>query len=112
QLAWLLATHPDAALRVPQEALRLCEDLRAGVSVPDASLLDALAAAHAASGEPMLAAELAEQAAALAQRAGDGAAASAIATRRDAYRQGRAWIAPRPVVPHAALREQGSAPLR
>ena len=112
QLAWLLATHPDAALRDPQEALRLCEDLRAGVSVPDASLLDALAAALAASGEPMLAAELAEQAAALAQRAGDGAAASAIATRRDAYRQGRAWIAPRPVVPHAALREQGSAPLR
>jgi tetratricopeptide (TPR) repeat protein len=112
QLAWLLATHPDPDLRAPQEALRLAQALHGGDAAPDASLLDLLAAAEAASGEPSRAAELAEQAAALATRAGDADAARAIAARRDAYRQGRAWVAPRPALPHAPLAEQGDAPLR
>jgi tetratricopeptide (TPR) repeat protein len=112
QLAWLLATHPDASLRDPQEALRLSEALRAQSRASDANLLDLLAAAHAANGELESAAELADQAVALAQRAGDGTAAAAIAARRDTYRQGRARTAPHPVAPHAGLAAPGNAPLR
>ncbi|HEX5065479.1 MAG TPA: hypothetical protein VFY49_05145, partial [Myxococcota bacterium] len=91
---------------------RLAEALRAQSRAPDANLLDLLAAAQAANGELEAAAEIADQAVTLAQRAGDGASAAAIAARRDTYRQGRAWTAPHPVAPHAALVEQGDSPLR
>jgi tetratricopeptide (TPR) repeat protein len=112
QLAWLLATHPDPALRDPAEALRLTAELVATSRAPDPALLDALAAAHAARGELARAAELADEAAALAMRAGDTALAGAIADRRDRYRQGRAYVATRPLAPHAPLADAGAAPLR
>ncbi len=47
-LAWLLATHPDPALRDPRAAVRIAEAIAA--AQPDAQVLDTLAAAYAAAG--------------------------------------------------------------
>jgi tetratricopeptide (TPR) repeat protein len=50
-IAWILATHPDAALRDPKKALEyaLVEAKRTGMT--NAEALDTLAAAHAANGQ-------------------------------------------------------------
>jgi tetratricopeptide (TPR) repeat protein len=51
QLAWLLATAPDAALRDGARASRLASEAVARAAAPDASALDALAAARAELGD-------------------------------------------------------------
>ena len=50
QLAWLLATAPDDAVRDPAEAVRLAEAALAGTLAPDVRQLDVLAAALASAG--------------------------------------------------------------
>jgi len=51
ELAWILATHPSARLRNPVEAVRLAERAAELTRRRDPVVLDALAAAYAASGE-------------------------------------------------------------
>ncbi len=61
ELAWLLATSPEAGLRNGPEALRWAERI-AGPQPTDARALDILAAAHAENGDFLRAVELARQA--------------------------------------------------
>lgn len=51
QLAWLLATSDDDAVRDPAEALRVIESLLEALDRESPVLLDTLAAAHAANGD-------------------------------------------------------------
>ena len=90
-LAWLLATHPDPALRDPAEAVRLAERALAASSAPDPALLDTLAAAYAAAGRFDEASARAEQASRLAERDAPELA-RAIALRAAGYRAGRAFV--------------------
>lgn len=89
-LAWLLATHPDAAHRDGARALALAAALvreRPG----DADTLDLLAAAQAESGRFAEAERSATAAAAAAQRAGRAELAAQIEARRALYAAGRAY---------------------
>ena len=65
QLSWLLATHPDAAARNPDEAIALASRAAELSGRKDASVLDSLAAAYASAGrfqEAVASAEAAEKA--------------------------------------------------
>jgi spermidine synthase len=84
-LAWLLATSPEASLRDPAEALRLAEGLRDETREPGANLLDTLAAAYAAAGRFDEAIRSAEQAATLAEAEGDLALAQTFRRRISDY---------------------------
>jgi tetratricopeptide (TPR) repeat protein len=74
-LAWLLATHPDAALRNGQEAVRAAERACAMTKRKSPRLLDTLAAAYAETGRFPDAISTAQEALALAQSSGDANAA-------------------------------------
>ena len=92
-LAWLLATSPDASLRDPVEALRLAEGLRNEEQEPSANLLDTLAAAYAAAGRFEEAIRSAEQAVALAEAEGDLAMAQTFRKRLSNYRSLEPYVA-------------------
>lgn len=88
-LAWVLATHPDAALRDGDEALALARvAVRATLGL-DAGVLDTLAAALAETGDFAGALEAALRAQERAEADGDAELAGAIAARRAEYEQGR-----------------------
>jgi tetratricopeptide (TPR) repeat protein len=90
-LAWLLATHPDARRRDPAAALAYAE--RAQHLAPDdPAVLDTAAAAYAAAGRFGDARRVAQRARDLARRGGDAALAEAIAARLAHYEGGRAWL--------------------
>ena len=91
-LAWLLATHPDAASRRPDEALALAS--ASAERRPDDVALDTLASALAAAGRFDEAARTAERAEALARREGRARRAEAIARRAQHYRAGRLPASP------------------
>jgi len=91
ELAWLLASARDAAIRDPDQALRVAERAVSLTSRRDVRALDALGAAQAASGQFELAAETA--AAALALGVPESLAA-AIRQRQELYRQGRPYVMP------------------
>jgi tetratricopeptide (TPR) repeat protein len=94
-LAWILATSSDPALRDPEQAVRLLEAVRQEEeTLPE--LLDTLAAAYAAAGRFEDAVRTADQALALAQR--KPRLAAAIRERRALYRSGRPYLEP----PHDA----------
>ena len=86
-LAWMLATAPDPALRDPERAVGLAEETLA-VAPQDAGALDTLAAAHAASGRFDRALELARR----ARDAGDPREAADIEARIALYRQRRPYL--------------------
>jgi tetratricopeptide (TPR) repeat protein len=73
ELAWLLATSPDAALRNGPEAVQLAEHGCAVTSRRDPMLLDTLAAAYAEAGRFPEAISAAQEALALARTTGDEA---------------------------------------
>jgi tetratricopeptide (TPR) repeat protein len=75
-LAWLLATHPDAALRNGQEAVRAAERACAMTKRKSPALLDTLAAAYAEAGRFFDAISTAQEALSLAQSSGDADAAA------------------------------------
>lgn len=91
-LAWMLATAADPAVRSGAEALALMgERDRAG---DDAETLDTVAAAAAAAGDARLAVETGEQAATLARAAGDETLAREIEARVDQYQRGGVYVDP------------------
>ncbi len=89
-LAWLLATHPDVPARDPDEALRWAEVAAEATRWGEPSILDTLAAVHAARGDFETARIWAERAASLADDRGDTALARTLRARSADYRAGRA----------------------
>ncbi len=85
-LAWLLATLPDDALRNPEAALHLARRAARQTDQQDPAVLDTLAAAHAALGRFDAAVGTAERALAVAEADGDAALAEAVRTRLAFYR--------------------------
>ncbi|MEW6250774.1 MAG: tetratricopeptide repeat protein [Planctomycetota bacterium] len=97
-LAWILATHPDATRRKPEEAVRLAERLCAQPENRTDAYLDTLAAAYAAAGRMDDAKKAIDDAIALLSRDDAGARRTA-----DNYRQRRAlYAAGQPYVATAA----------
>jgi len=85
-LAWLLATAADPALRRPAEALRLASE---AVSLRrDSDLLDTLAAAHFASGDAQSAARVQREALAQAEAEGRAQRAGELRETLARYEQG------------------------
>jgi tetratricopeptide (TPR) repeat protein len=92
-LAWLLATTPDPALRDGGEAVRLAEAACASAGHDDAGFLDTLAAAYAEDGRFDDAVRTAERASRLASAAGNTALAAVIDERAALFRRGRPFRA-------------------
>jgi tetratricopeptide (TPR) repeat protein len=87
-LAWTLATHPDASTRDPNEALSLAQRAMAATQGRDVRVLDTLAAAYAANAQYGRAAETAEKALAMANRMRHPDLASEIEERLKLYELG------------------------
>ncbi len=92
RLAWILATHPDAARRDPADALRWARNLSSmATDESRAHALDILAAAQAASGRFPAAVASAEKALQLARDRQDATLVTAIEQRLAAYRANQPW---------------------
>jgi tetratricopeptide (TPR) repeat protein len=81
QCAWVLATHPDVAVRSPAEALSIAQRFARGPA-PDPRWFDVLAAAQAATGDFAAALQTAARGEHAAKQAGAGDLAQVIARRR------------------------------
>ena len=92
-LAWILATSADPALRDPGEAVRLAERALAGPSGPSAALLDTLSVAYAALGRFEEAIWTAERALALPASAGSEAQRRELRAHLELFRAGRSYSA-------------------
>lgn len=90
-LAWILATHPDASLRSPAEAVILAGRLCKFSERKNPAWLDLLAAAQAAAGDFPDAVATAREALGLLGEAPD---ADAVRARLACYEAGKPWIAP------------------
>jgi tetratricopeptide (TPR) repeat protein len=86
-LAWILATSSDPALRDPSEALRLAEGVVARAATPDPNHLDTLAAAQTAAGRHAEAVATIERALALARELGEEALAVELEAHLRIYRR-------------------------
>ncbi len=93
-LAWLLATAADPALRDPREAILLVEADAQGSEAP--WLLDTLAAAYAADGRFEEAIRTADRAARIATEQELTASAEEIRARLSLYRQHEPYVDPGP----------------
>jgi tetratricopeptide (TPR) repeat protein len=92
ELAWQLATAPDAALRNAREALAIAERLDREAHGADPGVLDTLAAALAESGRLEDAVRAAERCLEQSTRAGAPAdVVRELQARRDLYKAGRAY---------------------
>lgn len=90
-LAWMLATAPDAQVRNGTEALQLAEQLCAAGTSQRPQYLATLAAAYAEAGRFADAVGAATNAADLASSGNDPVLAGQIQEQLAAYRQGRPW---------------------
>jgi tetratricopeptide (TPR) repeat protein len=90
-LAWLLATARDPALRDPAAAVDLAERAVALSREPDPAVLDTLAVAYAAAGRFDDAVAAGERALRAAQAKPDPALTQELRERIDLYREGRAF---------------------
>jgi tetratricopeptide (TPR) repeat protein len=86
--AWILATHPDEAVREPDEAVRLAGRATMLTGRRDAHVLDTLAAAYAAAGRFDRAISTAEKALSLAEGAKRTRLAALVSTRLELYKRG------------------------
>ena len=91
-LAWLLAAHPDAQVRQPQEAVSLATQVVALSGKQDAPAHDLLAAALAAAGKFDEAVAVASDAIRAADAAGQTTLATAIRERVAGYRQHQPFV--------------------
>jgi len=85
-LAWVLATHPDPALRSGPLAVKLAESACRLNRAPDPHLLDTLAAAYAAAGRFTNAVSTLQKAIALADTAKDTNSLPGFRSRLELYR--------------------------
>jgi tetratricopeptide (TPR) repeat protein len=88
-VAWLLATHADAAIRNGAEAVKLAEHAATLSGRKDPAVLDTLAAAYAEAGRFDEAVKTAQQARSLAESQHDAALAEKISARLKLYRSGK-----------------------
>ena len=91
ELAWLLATAPDAALRNGPEAVPLAEHGSAVTGRRNPMLLATLAAAYAEAGRFPEAISAAQEALSLARTMGDGATVTRTENLLGFFRSGRAF---------------------
>ncbi len=93
-IAWILATHPDAARRDPQRAIALAESAwdRTGQRAPQAA--DALAAAYAAGGQFDKAIAIADRAIAVASESKMTSLAQDILQRKALYQNKQPYAQP------------------
>jgi Flp pilus assembly protein TadD len=89
EAAWILATHPDARVRNPREAVRLAEAAAEATARREPVVLDTLAAAYAADGRFDRAVAAGQEASALASAGGQAALVAQIGTRLALYRRGQ-----------------------
>ncbi len=89
--AWILAAHPDPAVRDGGRAVELAEEAVAQTEAPDVALLDVLAAAYAAAGRFDEAATATRRALELAR---DESEAEALRQRIEMYGEGKAVVDP------------------
>jgi choline-sulfatase len=87
EIAWILATHPDARVRNPGEAVRLAEGAAERTGRRQPVILDTLAAAYAAARQFDRAAVTAREATSLAASSGSPGLAGEIGKRLELYRQ-------------------------
>ena len=90
-LAWILATHPDADVRRPSEAVALAEQAARGSASPSPTILDTLAAAYAANGQFSQAVKTAQLVQNLVAASGPRELLDAVQARLNLYRQGQAF---------------------
>lgn len=96
--AWVLATHPDSAVRDPEEAVRLATRASELTGGEHPMVLDVLAAARAAAGDFDGAVATAETALEAARSAGASDLAGRIQLHLESYRNGEPYREPvRPV---------------
>jgi Flp pilus assembly protein TadD len=95
-LAWLLATSPDAAVRNGSDAVRFAEQACRLTNRTNPGLIGTLAAAYAEAGRFNDAVEAAGQAAALAEAAGNSQFARMNRQLQSLYRTGRPFREPAP----------------
>ncbi len=91
QIAWTLATHPDASLRDGARALELAQQANRLAASPDPALKATLAAALAEAGRFAEAVEAAEQALALARERNDREAVKNYRVQLEHYQAGKPY---------------------
>ena len=89
ELAWILATNPDANVRKPHEAVQLAERAAAITQHRDPRVLDTLAAAYASRGQFRRAIKAAQRAIQLADSAQMRERSNSIEFRLKLYQQGK-----------------------
>lgn len=100
-LAWLLAAAPDGSAHAAEALDWAGRALETAPPADAAGIWDTLSVARANAGDFKGAIQAAEQAAALAQAAGNFELAAGVARRMNVFRQGQAW---RDVAPRARAR--------
>jgi len=90
-LAWILATETNGAVRSVSEAVRWAERACAWTTNREAGYLDTLGVAYAEAGRFKEAIEVTERAVARAMASGDEAMAGRIGSRLEHYRVGKAY---------------------
>jgi Flp pilus assembly protein TadD len=93
-LAWLLATAPDAALRDGKEAVRLAEEVCRLTDYKDPRMLGTLSAAYAEAGQFDKAISTAQKALDLSNAARNPQFASVISYLLNLFREGKAYHEP------------------
>ena len=91
ELAWILATHSDAAIRDPKESLVLAHQALKHAGLRRVGILDTLAAAHAANRNYDEAVRTIKEAVALTKKSGDAKLAAALQRRLKLYEQRRPY---------------------
>jgi len=90
--AWFLATHPDEAVRDPNEALEHAERAATLSGGRDAGVLDVLAAAYASDAQYARAVETAQEALTIARRLRNDELAARIEEHLRAYEMERPYL--------------------